>query len=116
LDFVAFSTRWRAGLPTSLGREPPSTLLQLLAIVEIADGISQADLQRKIGMNQSRLSKLITKLIAARLVSETYDYHDRRLQLLKLTVRGSDRLRFLDPKLTGAAIKILADGKIELIP
>jgi len=110
------SSRWRAGLPPALRREDPATLLGLLAIVELADGISQANLQRKVLINQSRLSKLLSKLIKADLLDETSDYYDRRTQLLRSTESGTGLLRFLESGPSLSDIELLAAGNVELLP
>lgn len=67
-------------------------------------------------MNQSRLSKLLAKLIHAGLVKETIDSGDRRLQFLIATESGSGQLRFLEPTLSDAAVRVLTEGTIELLP
>jgi DNA-binding MarR family transcriptional regulator len=116
LDFAAISSAWRDSLPRTLERESPAEILQLLAIVELANGISQADLRRKLDTNQSRLSKLLAKLINSRLVEQTIDRGDRRLQFLRSTTRGQNRLRMFEPDLSEAALQVLAGGKLELLP
>lgn len=116
LDFAAISSRWRAGLPRRLERESPASLLQLLAIVELANGISQAELKRRLDKNQSYLSKLLAKLIKLDYVKQTIDRGDRRLQFLRSTARGRALLRFLEPDLPEPVLHVLAGGKLELLP
>jgi len=85
-------------------------LLQLLAALELADGICQAELQRKLRINQSRLSKLLKKLKKADLVDEIFDYYDRRSQVSKLTDAGTQLIRFLEPELGLNVLRVLEKG------
>lgn len=116
LDFAAFSADWRRNLSVELRKENPAFLLKLLAIVEITNPISQADLRRALDINQPRLSKLIAKLLAARLLAKVDDYYDRGKQLLEPTKAGMEMLRLFEPRITKADIEVLAAGVFESQP
>ncbi len=93
-------SKWRAGVPDSLSTEDPLVLLRVLDCVDATDGISQADLNWKLGLNQSRLSKLLKKMIREGWLEQAHDHYDRRLQMLRSTSSGREVLYFLESNLS----------------
>jgi DNA-binding MarR family transcriptional regulator len=116
VTFIAMSRRWREVLPSSLRRESPVLLLRLLAIVEMNKGIPQARLREQLEVNQSYLSKLISKLIAHGYLLEEFDECNKRIQPLMSTDAGESLLRLLEPQLTATTLRELAEQQIELSP
>jgi DNA-binding MarR family transcriptional regulator len=89
---------WKSTLPSELKDEEPRILLQLLSLSE--DGISQQNLIRQTGIDQSRLSKLIAKLRGLDLIAEQAPSSDRRWRLYWSTVGATQLLATLESTMT----------------
>jgi DNA-binding MarR family transcriptional regulator len=85
---------WKAILPAELRDETPGILLQLLSLGDV--GISQQDLIGKMGIDQSRISKLIAKLRALELIAEQAPSTDRRWRLYSSTAAATQLLGSLE--------------------
>lgn len=94
--FLKILTTWTARLALAFKDEDPLLLLRLLDTVDEADGISQSALAKKLGVKQSRLSKLVKKLIAEDYVRATEVREDRRMQVLRSTACGNGVLYHLE--------------------
>jgi DNA-binding MarR family transcriptional regulator len=114
LDFVAMHDSWRSHYAGVLNREDPGTILQLYAVLELANGISQTQLQQKVKVKQSRLSKLLAKLIAGGEIRVEADPYDSRLRILRLTDLGRSLFELFEPSLPRPSLDVLAKGGIRL--
>ncbi|MGA7521840.1 MAG: helix-turn-helix domain-containing protein [Acidobacteriaceae bacterium] len=63
--FLSSWREWEAELPPSLAHESPQVLVRLLWLSARPNGIFQMELMKRLGWNQSRVSKLVGKLAAA---------------------------------------------------
>ena len=113
-------SKWGSQLPDSLRTEDPAVILRVLDCVDATDGISQAELIRRLGLNQSTVStlvqstvsKLVRKLIRAGYLKESRDRDDRRLQLLKSTGAGRGILYYLESSISMQAQRDLQASNV----
>lgn len=68
---------------------------QLGALTAIAAGpdLSQRELARTLGYNESAITALLRRMIDAELVERVASEDDRRVQRIRLTTRGADVVR-----------------------
>ena len=97
--FLEMWAVWETAMPQSLGRENPGLLLRLLDLGTTSNGIFQVELKSQLGMNQSHLSKLTTKLRNAGWVNVSTPENDRRKSLVKTSKAGKALLASLNKKL-----------------
>lgn len=93
---------WEDAIPQKLSRGDPRVLLQILEMSATAKGISHVELQSELGINQSRLSKLTTKLRKAGWVKVSTPPNDRRKALVKTSAAGKALLADLHKKMEAA--------------
>ena len=113
-------SKWGSQLPDSLRTEDPAVILRVLDCVDATDGISQTELIRRLGLNQSTasklvqstVSKLVRKLIRAGYLKESRDRDDRRLQLLKSTGAGRGILYYLESSISMQAQRDLQASNV----
>ena len=113
-------SKWGSQLPDSLRTEDPAVILRVLDCVDATDGISQTELIRRLGLNQSTasklvqstVSKLVRKLIRAGYLKESRDRDDRRLQLLKSTSSGRGVLYYLESSISTLAQNDLRSSNV----
>ena len=86
--FVVMARQWRLVIPIEIANKDPGLLIRLFELGQRADGISQTDLVRELGLNESHLSKLTGKLLKLKLISVTMPTADRRFRLLKTTAKA----------------------------
>ena len=97
--FVQMSSIWRAGLPNTIVKEDPTTLIRILRLGMAEGGMSQSDLKRELGINQPRLSKLTSKLVDAGWAAVERPKADGRVRLVTTTKAAQDRLASLEKSL-----------------
>ena len=97
--FVRIWSIWWSGAPDSLKRQEPSVVVRLLTLGLREGGISQANLQRELQINQPRLSKLTDKLRKAGWIKVKTSAADRRIRLTATTVKAQERLSALKAEL-----------------
>jgi DNA-binding MarR family transcriptional regulator len=93
--FVRIWSEWWSGVPAVLARQEPSVVARLLNLGLREEGISQSDLQRELGMNQPRLSKLMKKLVRAGWIRVKRSKTDSRVKLMTTTAAARDRIAVL---------------------
>jgi DNA-binding MarR family transcriptional regulator len=81
----------------------------MLATLEEFGGLSQADLGRRIGLDRSDVTALVTAAEGAGLIGRERDAGDRRRMTLTLTRAGERRLGELQQAIDGAQAELL-DG------
>jgi DNA-binding MarR family transcriptional regulator len=92
LRAVARSLR-RQHVRVAAGQGFPLSGPYLVLLQEIAGhpGVTVSELARLTGLPKSRVSVLVTRLVAERVVRKDPDEHDRRLVLLTITPEGHRR-------------------------
>lgn len=85
-------SKWWSGVPNSLKRQESSVVALLLTLGLRKGGISQSDLQQGLGISQSRLSKLVKKLVKAGWIQLKRSEVDSRKQLTTTTAAGRDAM------------------------
>lgn len=90
--FVTMWSRWWSRVPASLAREDPGMLTHLLELGLRPGGISQSDVQRELGINQPRLSKLMRKLLDEGWIRVKKSESDSRVKLMTTTATAKDRV------------------------
>jgi DNA-binding MarR family transcriptional regulator len=92
LRVVARSLR-RQYVEVATGQGFPLSGPYLMLLQEIAGhpGITVSELARLTGLPKSRVSVLVTRLVAERVVRKDADEHDSRLVLLTITTEGHRR-------------------------
>jgi DNA-binding MarR family transcriptional regulator len=79
----------------------------MLATLEEFGGLSQADLGRRIGLDRSDVTALVTAAEADGLIRRERDGADRRRMTLSLTRSGARRLQTLQEAIDGAQAELL---------
>jgi DNA-binding MarR family transcriptional regulator len=86
-------------VPEQYREEYPGIFIRVLLILNAAPLLSQTEVARRVGIKQSRFSKLATKLWNLRLIESFYSDEDRRFHVLKISEAGKDWLDSLEPEL-----------------
>jgi len=94
--------------------------LSLAAVREISEhpGITVNELARLTGLPKSRVSVLMTRLAAQRIVRKDSDEHDSRLVRLRITPEGRQCVAdwtAASQRAIGALLQPLGDGELEVI-
>jgi len=94
--------------------------LSLVAVREISEhpGITVNELARLTGLPKSRVSVLMTRLAAQRIVRKDSDEHDSRLVRLRITPEGRQCVAdwtAASQRAIGALLQPLGDGELEVI-
>ena len=94
--------------------------LSLAAVREIAEhpGITVNELARLTGLPKSRVSVLMTRLAAQRIVRKDSDEHDSRLVRLRITPEGRQCVAdwtVASQRAIGALLQPLGDGELDVI-
>ncbi len=97
--FLKMWEAWEAIVPPSLIRVNPRVLLRLLELSTRPEGIFQSELTSTLGINQSSLSKLTTRLRKAGLVNVRKPKDDRRMGRMKASATGRAMLASLNQRL-----------------
>ena len=66
----------------------------LYAVRERRNGVDQRNLQRRLGVGRSTVSRMLASLEGLGLVKRSVAAHDRRRRLVKLTTKGRWRISF----------------------
>jgi hypothetical protein len=91
---------WVDVMPKALARENPDLLLRLLLLADVSTGVSQSTLQRALQVNQSKLSKLTTKLIKQRWLEVRLQPGDRRFLFVRTSPRAKTSMVALQIRLS----------------
>jgi hypothetical protein len=67
--YLAMAAVWWSRVPPTLVHEPPTIVARIIDLGLREEGVSQSELQQKLGINQSRMSKLTKKLVDEKLLS-----------------------------------------------
>jgi DNA-binding MarR family transcriptional regulator len=97
------SSTWRSVIPMPLAAEDPQILTRFPCLAEIRGGVSHSDLQRELVMHQSRLSKLVDKLLEEkwlRVVPKPGG--DRRMRFVQTTPKAVRVMRSVEAELASA--------------
>jgi DNA-binding MarR family transcriptional regulator len=97
------SSTWRSVIPMPLAAEDPQILTRFPCLAEIRGGVSHSDLQRELVMHQSRLSKLVDKLLEEkwlRVVPKPGG--DRRMRFVQTTPKAVRVMRLVEDELARA--------------
>lgn len=87
--YMAMRSAWSRRIPKVLEKVDAYLLLRLIALADCKDGIAQEVLEKALGINQSRLSKLKDKLVKEKWV-QAWRPKDRRQLLIKTTPRAKE--------------------------
>jgi hypothetical protein len=99
--FLEMSTEWNYWVPMVLSEEDPVLLLRLLEYADVRHGISQTQLQEKLGLLQSRLSKLTAKLRVEVWVEDLrQEGEDGRVRRIRTARKGREAVKALEGKLS----------------
>ena len=90
---------WKSALPETLLNESPITLIRLLELGGNGSGLSQSVAQRELGIKQSRLSKLMGKLLDHGWITVARSTDDARPTPMETTVIGQKWLSDLQTRL-----------------
>ena len=66
--YLAMAAVWWSRVPPTLVHEPPAIVARIIDLGLREEGVSQSELQQKLGINQSRMSKLTKKLVGENLL------------------------------------------------
>jgi DNA-binding MarR family transcriptional regulator len=94
--FGEMVTAWREIVPAELKDEEPRILIRLLSIGDV--GIMQRDLMQEFGIQQSRMSKLLSKLgaLTPQLITTEESPMDRRWRRYRSTPAAAQLLGNLE--------------------
>jgi DNA-binding MarR family transcriptional regulator len=101
--YMAMRSAWARRIPKVLEKVDAYLLLRLIALADCKDGIAQEVLEKALGINQSRLSKLKDKLVKEKWV-QAWRPKDRRKLLIKTTPRAKEIVADLGRALTELAL------------
>jgi len=105
------STEWNYWVPVVLSEEDPVLLLRFLEHADVRHGISQNQLQEKLGLLQSRLSKLTAKLRVEGWVEDLrQDGEDRRVRRIRTARKGREAVKVLEYKLSSVSPRPVRRG------
>lgn len=93
--FVRVWSVWWSGVPDRLARQESSLVVRLLTLGLRQGGISQSDLRRELGLNQSHLSKLMKKLVRVGWIRVKSSKTDGRIGLMTTSAKAEERLAAL---------------------
>ena len=66
--YLEMAAAWWSRVPPTLVHEPPAIVAHIIDLGLREEGVSQSELQQKLGINQSRMSKLTKKLVGENLL------------------------------------------------
>jgi DNA-binding MarR family transcriptional regulator len=72
----------------------------LYAVKEVRNGVDQRNLQQRLGVGRSTVSRMLASLEQLGLVKRIVAGHDRRRKVVRLTTRGRWRIAFAHRSLT----------------
>jgi DNA-binding MarR family transcriptional regulator len=91
---------WQSTIPKPVADEDPHVLTGILRVADIEGGVSQSELQRALGLNQSRLSKLTDKLLEQQWVQIVpKPGGDRRMRFVRTTSKARRAMRSVESAL-----------------
>jgi DNA-binding MarR family transcriptional regulator len=92
---------WQSEIPKPVADENPQILTHILRIADVKGGISQSELQRELGLNQSRLSKLADKLLEQKWVQIVPKPEgDRRMRFVRTTPKARRAMQSVESALS----------------
>lgn len=101
--FCRMWSTWQTHIPKPLAGENPQVLSHLLRVADIKGGISQKEIQRGLGLHQSRVSKLVDKLLDQKWVQVVpQPVGDRRIRLVRTTPKARNAMRLVEAELSSA--------------
>jgi MarR family len=109
--FLAMWSIWVDIMPKALAREDPDLLLRLLHLADVSTGVSQSTLQRALQVNQSKLSKLTTKLIKQRWLEVRPQPDDRRFLFVRTSPRAKTSMVALQIRLSSLTPLVRKPGR-----
>jgi len=77
----------------------PGILIRVLLVLNASPCLSQTEVARRLGVQQSRFSKLTKKLRELHWLESFYADEDHRFDKLRITEAGKDWLDSLEPEL-----------------
>lgn len=90
--YLALRGTWLRFLPDSLTKEDPDLLMRLIRLAEPSEGISQSAMRKALNLNQSKMSKLKDKLLAANWVKVWKPVSNPRLLLMSSTIEAKSSM------------------------
>lgn len=98
--FIAMWSTWHDLMPKALARENPDLLFRLLHLADVPTGVSQSTLQRALQVNQSKLSKLTTKLVKQKWLEVRPPADDRRFLFVRTSPRAKNSVVAVQTRLS----------------
>ena len=117
--FVEMWMEWRRWVPETLSEEDPEVLLSFIEYADVRTGINQGQLQKKLGIQQSRLSKLTAKLRAEGWIEDLHESDgDNRVRRIRIARKARGAIRTLASRLSsvfsGSSRRRLAPRGLQL--
>lgn len=100
--FLKMSQIWAFAMPPVFKGENPQLAAKLLELAGLPEGVSQTQLKQDLGLDQSRASRLCTRLKKEGWVTEDIPRGDGRLRFIRLTPTARESLQKLRMDLTNA--------------
>lgn len=101
--FCRMWSTWQTHIPKPLAGENPQVLSRLLRVADIEGGTSQKEIQRELSLHQSRVSKLVDKLLDQKWVQIVPQPDgDRRIRLVRVTPKARNAMRLVEAELSSA--------------
>jgi hypothetical protein len=97
-------SKWNEIVDRDLARENPNILLRIVELTSSEEGVSQTALKKDLKINQSRLSKLTTKLISSKWAVVQESPTDRRVLLICATDHAKARVEELKTALSACVV------------
>ena len=92
---------WRDWVPATLSEEDPGLLLGLIEYADVSAGITQGQLQEKLGIRQSHLSKLTAKLRKEGWIEDRYqEGGDKRVRRILTARKAKAAVKALEDRLS----------------
>jgi DNA-binding MarR family transcriptional regulator len=101
--YCRMRSTWQSQMPKLLADENPQILTQLLRLAEVKEGVSHSDIERDLAILESRLSKLVAKLLEEgwlRVVPKPKG--DRRKRFVQTTPKAASAMRLVEVELASA--------------
>lgn len=97
--FLRMLEECNSKVPKQYRDKYPGILIRALLVLNASPCLSQIEVSRRLGVQQSRFSKLMKKLGCLHLIEAVISDKDHRFDKLKITQEGIDWLDSLEPGL-----------------
>ena len=97
--FLSMLEECNSKVPEQYQYKYPGILIRVLLLLNASPCLSQTEVARRLGVQQSRFSKLTKKLVHLHWIEAVMSDEDHRFDELKITQTGRDWLDSLEPGL-----------------